>query len=215
MDEYDIDPNFPENHPDGILCLRINNDSAGNRLVDTYVIYCVMTDPRDFQDYKAWLLPDGSGIKIRKPKLPSFFLQDIPLFYEKESAISSTTRMSEVHAMVANNIVTGGPSRQTRQITLYFPHGITCNNQYFNDNERKGDPISLETHPLMVSNVEEGTSENDNYRNAAADPSRPERKDVPNQFYGVYWKMVLDDPDLGLEDHLDGAGSQKKTKSRR
>ena len=106
----------------------------GTELVDALTIYKPIYDARDFKSkkIKASLLSDGTGIVFTEPSLPFFFTSEITQMHELEGRSSCASTLRK-HTVVANAIK-GNIHRQTKEVTLLFPDGMTCNNRHFNGN---------------------------------------------------------------------------------
>ena len=76
------------------------------------------------------LLPDGSGVLVQEPSLPSFLKNDAYKFYEDlYSEMSLAFRTSHI---VSATALSNDPVKQTKKYILRFPTGMTGKMGYMN-----------------------------------------------------------------------------------
>lgn len=115
-EEITLDFEYPERN-NGMLVILANDIVCDSKeLVNSLSIFKPIYDARDAKSKKitASLLPDGTGILVREPTVPTYLL--------------------EINKEMKAACMKKEPSHQCKTVLLRFPEGTTCNDKHFNKN---------------------------------------------------------------------------------
>jgi hypothetical protein len=103
-------------------------------VVDVVTVYKSVTDMRDFKEYKATLLEDGTGFTLMEPSVPRFFL-DAEDLHDLEGK-DMVWEIKKDH-LLHSTAIEKRHNRQSKEGTFHFPDGVCCTALHF-DNQPNG-----------------------------------------------------------------------------
>lgn len=133
-------------------------------------------DARKKKKIKASLLPGGKGIEIKLPSMTTCMVHGTELVHNQEDDVDESSKLQ--HDVAAAYFIQN-EDVQYKTITFLFPHGITCNNKYFNGTTDDNNSNKLKEHfRLGAVNSVYKDSDGDNISIVAP---------------FMWWKMVIND----------------------
>lgn len=126
---------YPEQN-NGIFPIMANEVVVGTEKMSCLNIIVPLLDPRDLKKthYSARLLQDYSGIIITQPTVPFFIYNSMKEMYDINKR--DTCAQTKLQHDVVGTAICEDTSRQTKTTVWKFPPGMTCTNEYFNEDVR-------------------------------------------------------------------------------
>jgi hypothetical protein len=170
---YTLNIHNPERNPSGFFAIKTQAVKMPKELIDTLTVMLSVPDVRDYQQskYSAKLLPGGEGIVITKPRQPLFLYCRSDDLAKFKHVIPGA---EFAHKAAANKVCDKAANEQLKEVVLYFPDGMICNQKYFNDED---EPDSLEATFMVIS---------------TAIGTRADGKEVLQHCSYVRWDFVID-----------------------
>jgi hypothetical protein len=123
-------------------------DPKTRQVLDKLSLYKPIFDIKDFQAgrYSARLAQDGRGILVTEPTVPQFFWSEDSATSSVQAIVdhggaSSICKVTEKSFNITTTLLQENKEYRTCEILYLFPQGITCNNEFFN-NDSSGVPPS-------------------------------------------------------------------------
>jgi len=152
---------------------------------------------------KASLLIDGTGIVITEPSVPQYLYKDLKSMYALDAEAEACEATIRAHK-VASTGIKRDEKRQVKQVTVKFPDGMSCNNEFFNNSGTSKLKTNIRFMEVVICQEED----EDGLVN-----------DVNQTCTYVFWKVAIDGTDRRLreesdsdEDELVGALKRMKIK---
>jgi hypothetical protein len=151
---FTLDIEKPWRNPFGIMVIKGTEVEEENTVVDKLTIMKPIFDSKDFEDklYKGRLCNDGGGIIVTEPTIPGYLWQhpkEIQLLVDEEDFVEKvcqpTFRTYKTHRTdMKKNVKT-----HTKEVIYRFPRGVTCNNEFFNKQNRRSSQLELDTEMVI------------------------------------------------------------------
>jgi hypothetical protein len=150
----------PWKNPFGMMVVKGRDVEEENTVIDKLTIMKPIFDYNDFDDklYKGRLCADGGGIIATEPTIPGYLWKnpaDIQIQVDNGESIDDVCKASY------RTYQTIRTSTLTKEVTYRFPSGTTCNNEYFNTQNRRSSNLELDTD-VVFYRQEMGEDENNN-----------------------------------------------------
>jgi hypothetical protein len=185
-------------------------DPTTRQVLDKLSLYKPIFDIKDFQAgrYSARLAQDGSGVYITEPTVPQFFWSDdlaTSVQAIVDGGANSICKVTEKSFNITTTRLQENKEFRTCEVLYLFPKGITCNNEFFN-NDSTGVPPSTPYKLVTKMHLQKRDMGNDG------------AGDIIYDFMPfVAWKMAIDGADArtrpkqessdnGLSDALGALG---------
>ena len=135
LPSYDL--HLGEENVNGTFAFLSSPFVFGDEQIDAIVLVKQVSDFADVRSETnpivVSLLPDGSGVLVQEPSLPSFLKNEVHKFYEDcDPEMSVAFRTSHI---VSATALTNDPSKQKKKYTLRFPTGMTGKMGYMNQDK--------------------------------------------------------------------------------
>jgi hypothetical protein len=153
------------------------------QLIDALVIFKPIFDVRDAKGknkIRASMLPDGDGIVVTEPTLPTFMMEMTNEMHALEGEDNGCVPTYQAHRVAVTDIKKSA-GRQTKEVVLRFPDGIRCKMEHFNG---KKDGLKLSNN-LRILPGELGTG--------GADTT----------FAYIFWKLPIDEKQRLLQEEAE------------
>jgi hypothetical protein len=144
----------PWNNPFGMLVVKGTEVEESNTVVDKLTIMKPIFDYGDYEKkmYSAKLCEDGGGIVVTEPTIPGYLWQNPKAiqmlvddsFDEKGVCQPSFRTYKTIRTDMKKDRAT-----RTKEIVYRFPRGVTCNNEFFNTENRRSSQLDLDTDIIM------------------------------------------------------------------
>ena len=187
-EQYDLNFVYPERNPPGVFAFLTPNVMLESKeVVDVVSVYKCAVDARDTMDIKAEMLEDGTGILVSQPSVPSFLIKNVKQMYAYDK--NDDTKEDFAEALMRDHLVTANAidkrkERQTQQVELRFPPGVTCNTKHFKN--KPTDNRLRNNKRLCTVTVIPGPTKDD-------PPIKTQ--DIPF----ILWRMTVDKEDRHVE----------------
>jgi hypothetical protein len=176
-EEFILDIENPERNPMDIWVSHGENIPIDDYVVDALTIYKHIADVRDAETpsfYEAKLVEDGRALLVTMPSVPNYFLKNMVQMKANEA----NTAIDEIfldHSIKMTTVM-ANRDRQKKTVKMYFPDGITCNTEHFNNANQKSNKVNKKIRLVKL-------------RSLSAAPGGPE---IPILASYVAWTVAID-----------------------
>ena len=132
-EEFELSFSRPENNPYGILTLVAPAVEIDHKVVDVLTVIKPIFDICDDEKTEAVLLPDGKGIVIAEPCMPTYLFTETDSIQEQLRTEDDHCSATELAHKVASTSLIKNKHRQSKRVKLFFPDGVTCNKTVLNN----------------------------------------------------------------------------------
>lgn len=121
----------PGNNPSGTIVLNAKDVAKDGHILNVIHIMYQVFDLEDYHDkkYSAFMLKDGTGLKLMVPTTPKWMWNNVGLIYGLETNPCQQTQNAHTAAGLS---IKEDISTQTKDIILHFPSGVKCCAEFYN-----------------------------------------------------------------------------------
>lgn len=153
----------PWKNPFGMLVVKGTEVEESNTVIDKLTILKPIFDYSDFDKkmFKGRLCHDGGGMIITEPTLPGYIWQDpksIQMLIDEADSIAAVCQPSYRTFKTIRTDMKKDRTTRTRDIVYRFPTGMTCNNEFFNSQNRRSSQLDLDCD-MHIHKIEIGEDE--------------------------------------------------------